>query len=344
MALPRVRTTPVQLGLVVQSLRAEPHLGSFARDEVAAGLLELRGEERGERVEGGAREQRRRVVSPAGPRERYERAALVSELDHHLVEGERRADPVADRLEQDGHVVRLGQLRRDLEHPLEHPLVLRSRGHVLSDPDGEGRMPRARDECVQLGIGGPAAGLGLVDRHDAEERAARAAQRHEQRIVRQPGVGMVGGLDLGDEGAARNLIPVEASILHEVRAAALEARREQRHPRLAQRGLAEQHLQRLIGSHGGRGEHVIERGPVDVHDHGAIAERLADRPRHLPEHMLQVLVRAHRGRALEHGAEAADHRERAGIHHGRAPMRKQGNGEPDVPVTGACIGGRPGSL
>ena len=210
----------------------------------------------------------------------------------------------------------------------------------------------ARAACLELatrasmlGVGGPAPGLGLVHRHHAEELAARAAERHEERIVRLPGVGIVGGLDrrgcrCGPGTWSQSKLPRG----HEVA------------PRRSKRG-ASSGIQvsrsevwpssicdRLVGAHGGRGEHVVERGPVDVHDHGAVAERLADRARHLPEHVLEVLVRAHRGRALEHRAEAADHREGSGVHHGRAPMRKRRNGERDVPVTGLVIGGRPGSL
>jgi hypothetical protein len=276
--------------------------------QIAPGHLELGGEQRREGVHAHARVHGRGVDHPAGGGHRHERAArLVGQLDHHLLEGESVADAVADRLEERGHVARLGEPGRDLEHVLEHALVLGRRGHVLRDPDREGRVPRARHEGVDVGVARAPPALGLVHRHHAEELPAGAAERDEERILRLPGTGIVGGLDRRRVGAAGDPVPVELALRDEVGAAPLEPGGEQGHPGLAQRGLAEQQLDRLVRPHRRRGEHVIERRPVDVHDHGPVAERLADRVRHLPQHVLEVLVRAHRGGALEHRAKPSDH-------------------------------------
>ena len=51
----------------------------------------------------------------------------VGQLDHDLVEAERVLDAVADSLQHGVSVVRLGQPRRHLQHPLEHALVLHVR-------------------------------------------------------------------------------------------------------------------------------------------------------------------------------------------------------------------------
>ena len=319
MALPGVRTTAVQLGLVVQPFGPSRTSAASCEHEVAAGHLELGGEERREGVEADARGSApgRRPPSPRPPTGTSEPLSSASSITT-LSKASASRMPSQTDWSRASTSLRLGQPRGHLEHVLEHALVLGGRGHVLGDPDGQGRVPRARHERVQLGVGGPAAGLGLVDRHDAEELAARAAQRHEQRVVGLPGVGIVGGLDLGDVGAARDLLPVEASVA---------ARSRRRGARSAARAAAS----RSRAARSGRAASWIDSssptaaavnmssnaGPVDVHHHGAIAERLADRARHLPEHVLQVLVRAHGGRALEHGAEPADDRERAGVHHGR---------------------------
>ena len=115
----------------------------------------------------------------------------------------------------------------------------------------------------------------------------------------------------------------------EVGASPLEPGREQGHPGLAQGGLAEQQLDRLVGAHRGRREHVVEGRPVDVHHHGAVAERLADRARHLPQHVLEVLLGAHRRGALEHGAEPADHGQGSRVQHGIPPSEKRMTGKRD---------------
>jgi hypothetical protein len=183
-------------------------------------------------------------------------------------------------------------------------------------------VPGAGHEGVDLLVGGPAARVRLVHGNDSEELARRAAEGHEERVVGLPGVGVGAGLDVGYVGAAGDLLPVEALGGHEVGAPPLEARCQERHPGLAEGGLAEQRLDRLVVPHRGRGEHVVEGRAVDVHHHRVVAERLTDRARHLPENVLKILVAAHRGRALEHRSEPADDRERSRVHHwvGSPPM------------------------
>ena len=264
------------------------------------------------------------TIQPAAA-DRHERAArLVGQLDHHLVEGERVADAVADRLEQGGHVARLGQPRRDLEHVLEHPLVLGRRGHVLGDPDGKGRVPRARHERVDARRRSgrrPVSGSSTDTTPRSFPPAPRSGTKSASSACQASGSSR--GLDLGHVGAAGDLVPVEA------RPAGRSRRRAARSAG-ASSGIQVSRSEvwpssscdRVVGAHGGRREHVVERRPVDVHDHGAVAERLADRVRHLPQHVLEVLVGAHRGGALEHGAEPADHRQRSRVQHGNPPMRE----------------------
>ena len=91
--------------------------------------------------------------------------------------------------EQRRRVGRLVQRRRDGEQPLERVAVrLRARA-FLRGLDGERRVLGDGDEDVDLVAARPAARDRLVDREDAEQLAVRPAHRHEQRVVRMPGVG-----------------------------------------------------------------------------------------------------------------------------------------------------------
>src|SRR5215207_9772454 len=107
----------------------------------------------------------------------------------------RVADPVADGLEDVVRLLGLREARRDLQDALEHALVLDVVRGVLRDPQRERRVARDCHEGVELVVRGPAPGVGLVDRDHADQQALGVAQRHEQRVLRGPGVRFLTGRD-----------------------------------------------------------------------------------------------------------------------------------------------------
>ena len=236
------------------------------------------------------------------------------QLDHDLLEPERVADAVADGLEDLVRLLRLGQARGDLEDALEHALVLDVVGPVLRHTKRERRVARDRHQGVELLVRGAVPGLGLVDRDHTDQKSLGVAQRHEQGVLGRPGVRVLAHLDARDVAVHAEAFPVEFAARHEVRAAALEALVEQRHPGLARRALAHELRDRVLRPDRGGGEHVVEGRPVHVHDHGAIAEQLGDRAADVLEHVLEVIVVADIRGALEHGAEARDRGELPGAH------------------------------
>jgi hypothetical protein len=191
--------------------------------------------------------------------------------------------------------------------------VLHVLGDLLGDPERQRRVARDRDERVELAVGRAHAGHGLVHRDHAEQLVARVAQRDEQRVARQPGVRVVGRVEVRHVRLHPERVPVELAVGHEVRAlGASEAVGEQRGPGVVGRDGPEQRVERLLRADGGGGEHVVEGRAVHVHDHCAVAEHLADRPRHVLQHLLEVGLVADRRHPLEHRAEARDRGEPLG--------------------------------
>ena len=136
--------------------------------------------------------------------------------------------------------LRLGQPRGDLEDALEHALVLDVVGRVLCDPERERRVaarsPRGRRARRRSGAGRVS---GSSTETTPMRMPLRVAQRHEQRVLGPPGVGIVARLDARARSCPRRgLSQSNSPAGHEVRAAALEALVEQRHPGLARRALA----------------------------------------------------------------------------------------------------------
>ena len=308
-ARPRVRPAPVELGLVGHLVDADPGRRHLAGQQIAPRDLELVREQRAQRLDGRAAVHRRPVECPTGGRHRDERpVAAVGQLDHHLVEAEGVLDPVAYRLQHRVDIVGLGKARRHLEHALEHPLVLDVIRRVLGDLEGERRMPRDRHERLQLGVGGAATGHGLVHRDHPEDVRAAVPQRDEQRIAREPGVRILALRQLGHVRLDPERVPVELPVGQEVGAAALEAGREERCPGVVGGGRAEQRLARLLRAHRGGGEHVVERRPVHVDHHGAVAEHLGDRTGHVLQDRLEVALVTDRRGALEGRSQPGEHR------------------------------------
>jgi hypothetical protein len=183
-------------------------------------------------------------------------------------------------------------------------------GGVLRHTERERGVLGDRDERVDLVVGGAPATVRLVHRDDPDEEALGVAQRHEQRVLRRPGVGVVARRDPRHVAIDAQPLPVELAARHEVGAAAGEALVEERHPCLARRALPYEGAHRLLRADDGRGEHVVERRPVDVHHDGAVPEQLPDRAADVLEDLLEVRLVADEGSALEHLAEASDRRQR----------------------------------
>ena len=152
--------------------------------------------------------------------------------------------------------------------------------------EGEVLKTEYRDEGVELLVRRVAAGIRLVDRDHADQQSLGVAQRHEQGVLGGPGVRLLAGGDGWHVALHAEAVPVELAAGHEVGAAAPEALVEQRHPGLARRTLAHQLRNRLLRSHRGRGEHVVEGRPVDVHDHGPVTEQVGDRAAHVLKDVL----------------------------------------------------------
>ena len=314
-ARPRVRAAAVQLRAEVDRVAPEALLGHLGRNEVTAGHLELVREQRRKRLERDAVVHGIRLHVPAGGGVRGERSpARGRQLDHDLVEPERVADAVADGLEDLVRVLRLGQPRGDLEDALEHALVLDVVCGALCDPKRKRRVVRDRHECVELLVRGAAPGFGLVDRDHADQNALRVAQWHEQRVLGPPGIRILALLDTGHVAVHAEAFPVEFASRDEVRAAALEALVEQRHPGRTRRAPAHELRDRILRPDGGGGEHVVEGRAVHVHHHGAIAEQLGDRAADVLEHVREVVLVADVRGALEHVAQARDRGELTGGH------------------------------
>ena len=130
------------------------------------------------------------------------------------------------------------------------------------------------------------------------------AHREEECVLGVPAVGTPAGRAVGHvaPGAGRRVPVVGAGLDHE-RAAPLEPRLEERRPLVPRAHLPEQESpRRVVAVHGGDGE-VVPRGPVEVEDDGAIAERLRDRPRDRREQLGEIPFRPHEFRDLEEAAK-----------------------------------------
>ena len=127
---------------------------------------------------------------------------------------------------------------------------------------------------------------------DPEHLARGRAQRHEQRVLGVPGVRALERAHLRHVGEQAVLAPVEGVVLDEVRAAALEARVEQRRPVLPAGRLAEQDAARLVGAVHDDGLEVVPRRAVQVDDGRPEAEAASGGPGDLLQDRSQLVGRA----------------------------------------------------
>ena len=255
-------------------------------------------------------------VPAAGGVGRERRLARGRELDHDLVEAERVADPVADRLQDVVRLLGLGEARRHLEDALEHALVLDVVRGVLRDPQGERRVPRDRHESVELLVA--SAGARSRARRPRSLRSAgpwgRAVartgrpRRSRRRAPRWPRCSARSSPRRGRPSRTRR--PGRSTRPR-------RSKRSSSSGTQVSRGelLPDQLQHRLLRPDRGRGEHVVEGRPVDVHHHGSVAEQIGDGAADVLQDVLEILLVAHVGSALEHRAEAGDHGELAGTHH-----------------------------
>jgi hypothetical protein len=162
------------------------------------------------------------------------------------------------------------------------------------------------DPCADLGVAPDLLPLlvvelaGLVEdlvgdpelADDAEQGAVGRAQWDEQRVLGVPRVGRVAGWQVGDEprAAAR---PFDRAVGDEIGAVALEARVEEVLPVLLLAGGAEQEIARLLAPVHDGDLVVVEGRAVEVDDHGAVAQRVADDARDGLEQGPQAGARAH---------------------------------------------------
>ena len=166
-------------------------------------------------------------------------------------------------------------------------------------------MARDRHQRVDLVVGGALAGFGS----STEMTPIRSPFGSRSGTNRASSAVQAFGSSLGRSAARSSRPPSPSRTRRPARSrrrGGRSARRAARHPGLAWRALPDQLLDRLLRADRGRGEHVVERGPVDVHDDGAVAEQLADRAADVLEHLLKIRLVANERGALEHLPEAGD--------------------------------------
>ena len=188
---------------------------------------------------------RRRATSsrsqPTAARGSRRPRAGVAQRREHVLEAERVAHAEADRA-QDLVRRRLGdQPRRHAEQALEREAVPRGLPALLRGLHRERCVLRERDEHVELLVGRPAPAHRLVDGEDAEQVAVGVAHRQEERVLGMPAVLAAPRRRVGHVAAvAEPRIPVVGTRGHDVRAAPLELRLEQRLPLVPRAHLPEQ--------------------------------------------------------------------------------------------------------
>ena len=260
--------------------------GGLLVEQHAPLALELGGQQtldRGEGV-GGLQRSGARLEADAGPG--ADQAVVAREQGCDVREAQRAVDAPADRVEDllgRPAGVQLGRDREQQARPVAH-LVGELRPQRLLD--GGRHVRRRGDEDVELEIGRPAPGGGLVDREDAEQTAARVAQRREERVPGMPGLGVAGR----GRGSGRRHGPARVAgggrvvaVAEKVGAAAHVAVVEQLFPGRARGGPAEQRGARLGAPVDGDDLEVVPRGPDQVDHDGAVAQRPAERPGDLVE-------------------------------------------------------------
>ena len=191
-------------------------------------------------------------------------------LDHDLVEAERVADPVADRLED---LVGLARPRRAAPRPPACPRACAGAGRRSRCPARSGSASAACREIATRastprpwGAGRAGSSTEITPISFPPGRAA--ARTGRPRRSRRPARSLAAIWHVALHAEA---VPVELAAGHEVGAAALEA--PSSNGTQVSRGGSAHQLRHPSPPHRGGGEHVVEGGPVDVHDDGPVAER-----------------------------------------------------------------------
>jgi hypothetical protein len=231
----------------------------------------------------------------------------LDELDRDVLEAERVADALAHRLEDLPRVEGLGKPRGDAEQLLERGPVARGVGRRLRGLDGERRVLGDSNEDVELLVARPASGARLVNGENPEQVSGAVPHRHDQRVLRMPGVRVVGRLDVRHE---RRHVgePVELLVRDQVGAVAQEALVEERLPRGEVARVTEQRLARARVAVDVRHHEVVPRGPVEVDRHRPEAEALRDGARDRLEDRVEVVLAADEARDLEEAAQVRESR------------------------------------
>jgi hypothetical protein len=126
------------------------------------------------------------------------------------------------------------------------------------------------------------------------------AQRHEEGVLRVPGVVAGARLDVRDvRGVVGLRRPVVLARVDDIGAAAAEPLVEQRLPGGDPAHLAEQVRPGGVVAVNRRDPEVVPRAAIEVDDDGAVAERLGDRAGDRGEQLGQVALDAHESRDLE---------------------------------------------
>ncbi len=200
-AVPGVRAAAVALRRVeaLDLLRRDPAGGLLVEQDAA-----LPGERRiGERGHLGDRrlgQLRDLGGRPAGAGARRQAPVALVERQHDLLEAQRLADAGAhgvQRLLGRGAAVELG---RDAQEVLDRGVVTRALGLRLGVLDRDGDVRRHRAQDLEVVVGRAPAAERLVHREEAQDLRSGAEERHEERVVGVPGVGVVAGRDLRHVG------------------------------------------------------------------------------------------------------------------------------------------------
>jgi len=209
---------------------------------------------------------------------------------------------------------RLGQARRHQQQPLESAAIAVRTGALLRALECQSHVLGQRHQHLQLRVGGTQPRHGLVHRKDPQQVPVVSGQRHEQRILGVPGVGIIADRDVrGDRQHV--VLPVVLPSGYEVDAAALEPVIQQRRPRVPAAAGAEQLLDRLLVVVAHRGHlEVIPGRPVEVDHDRLVAERVGDGAGDRVQHLGQRLVIAHHAGNVQEAAQPCQSVEIVGGH------------------------------
>ena len=179
-------------------------------------------------------------------------------------------------------------------------------GGELGVLDHAGHQRGDGGQHLERGVGGPAAVDRLVEREEDEPAAVGRAQRHEQHVVRVPGVGPLAGHGAHHQGHVE-AAEVELVVRDEVGAVAAEAPVEQPVELGRVDGAAEQlapgPLVLVLGDH----DLVVVPGrPVHVHHDGREAQLLRHGGGGGLEQAGEVVARADDGGHVEQRAQAGE--------------------------------------